>query len=221
MARFLLSAIGAFALQSAHGAEWTLSGRVIALKDGDAFVMLDGKTQHPIRIAGIDAPERRQPYSRASKDNLSRLVFNRSVDTRCYKRDRYGRNVCGVFGDKGQDVGLEMVRRHGVVVPRVRDGADARGTGRVSGSGGRGAVYGRVPSRCRRGRGESGHPVDRPLHAAKSSHLQSAWQIAERGRSRTSQTGPQPEVETRAAKRTVNGAFDPLLPVGVRRSGQS
>jgi endonuclease YncB( thermonuclease family) len=60
MARSLLSAIVAFALQSAHGTEWTLSGRVVALKDGETFVMLDGKTQHPIRIAGIDAPERRQ-----------------------------------------------------------------------------------------------------------------------------------------------------------------
>ena len=50
------------------------------------------------------------PYSTASKDNLSRLVFNRSVEARCYKRDRYGGNVCRVFGDKGQDVGLEMVR---------------------------------------------------------------------------------------------------------------
>jgi endonuclease YncB( thermonuclease family) len=70
----------------------------------------DGKTQHPIRIAGIDAPERRQPYANASKDRLSGLVFNRNVEARCYKRDRYGRNVCRVFGDKGQDVGLEMVR---------------------------------------------------------------------------------------------------------------
>jgi endonuclease YncB( thermonuclease family) len=86
MARSLLSAIVAFALQSAHGAEWTLSGRVVALKDGDTFVMLDGKTQHPIRIAGIDAPERGQPYSNASKDNLSRLVFNRTVKARCYRR---------------------------------------------------------------------------------------------------------------------------------------
>ena len=107
---FLLGIILVLSVGAAEAAEWTLSGRVVALKDGDTFAMLDGKTQHPIRIAGIDAPERRQPYSTASKDNLSRLVFNRSVEARCYKRDRYGGNVCRVFGDKGQDVGLEMVR---------------------------------------------------------------------------------------------------------------
>jgi endonuclease YncB( thermonuclease family) len=103
-----LAAVLAFG--TAHGAEWTLSGRVVALKDGDTFVILDGKTQHSVRIAGIDAPERRQPYANASKDNLSRLVFNRNVEAHCYKRDRYGRNVCRVFDAKGQDVGLEMVR---------------------------------------------------------------------------------------------------------------
>jgi endonuclease YncB( thermonuclease family) len=92
-----LALAAVLALGTAHGADWTLSGRVVALKDGDSFILLDGKTQHPIRIAGIDAPERRQPYSNAAKDNLSRLVFNRTVEARCYKRDRYGREVCKVW----------------------------------------------------------------------------------------------------------------------------
>ena len=110
MRRLLLAAILALVPTAAFPAEWTLSGRVVALKDGDSFILLDGKTQHPIRIAGIDAPERKQPYANASKNNLSRLIFNRAVEARCYKKDRYARNVCRVFGDKGQDVGLEMVR---------------------------------------------------------------------------------------------------------------
>jgi len=104
----VLAAALAFGPARADG--WTLSGRVMALKDGDSFVLLDGKTQHPIRIAGIDAPEHGQPYGNASKRNLSRLIFNRNVEARCYRRDRFGRNVCRVFGDRGQDVGLEQVR---------------------------------------------------------------------------------------------------------------
>jgi endonuclease YncB( thermonuclease family) len=100
----------ALAFGPARAGEWTLSGRVVALKDGDSFVVLDGKTQHPIRIAGIDAPEHGQPYGNASKRNLSRHIFNRNVAARCYKRDRFGRNVCRVFVDRGQDVGLEQVR---------------------------------------------------------------------------------------------------------------
>ena len=100
----------ALAFGPTRAGEWTLSGRVVALKDGDSFIVLDGKTQHPIRIAGIDAPERGQPYGNASKSNLSRLILNRKVQARCYKSDRFGRNVCRVFGDRGQDVGLEQVR---------------------------------------------------------------------------------------------------------------
>jgi endonuclease YncB( thermonuclease family) len=102
--------LAALCATACFGAEWTLSGRVVALKDGDSFVLLAGKTQHPVRIAGIDAPEWSQRYSNASKRTLSGLVFNRSVVARCSKRDRYGRNVCRVFGDNGQDIGLEMVR---------------------------------------------------------------------------------------------------------------
>jgi endonuclease YncB( thermonuclease family) len=83
-------------------------------------VMLDGRTQHPIRIAGIDAPERRQPYSNAAKDNLARLVFNRNVEARCFKRDRYARNVCRVFGDKAgvrESVGARPLQARRDVLP--------------------------------------------------------------------------------------------------------
>ncbi len=73
--------------------------------------MLDSeKKQHKVRIAGIDAPERRQPYSDAAKQNLAQLTFTRLVEARCYKRDRYGRDVCRVFIGAGQDAGLEQIR---------------------------------------------------------------------------------------------------------------
>ena len=39
-----------------------LVGRVVGITDGDTITVLDaGKTQHKIRLAGIDAPERGQP----------------------------------------------------------------------------------------------------------------------------------------------------------------
>jgi endonuclease YncB( thermonuclease family) len=63
-----------------------------------------------VRIAGIDAPEHGQRYSNASKSNLSRLILNRRVAARCETHDRFGRNVCRVVDDRGQDVGLEQVR---------------------------------------------------------------------------------------------------------------
>ena len=56
-------------------AEKSLSGRVVAIADGETVTVLDAsKTQHRIRIAGIDAPERGQQCAQRSKERLSRLV---------------------------------------------------------------------------------------------------------------------------------------------------
>ena len=51
----------------------------------------DERQQHRIRLSGIDAPEKAQPYGQRSKENLSRLVFKKEVRVEWQKRDRYGR----------------------------------------------------------------------------------------------------------------------------------
>ena len=67
------------------------------------------KTQHKIRFAGIDAPEKGQAFGERSKQSLSALVFQKRVEARCHKKDRYGREVCAVFVGL-RDVGLEQIR---------------------------------------------------------------------------------------------------------------
>jgi hypothetical protein len=48
----------------------TLEGRVVGVTDGDTITLLDGSRQrHKIRIAGIDAPERKQPFGSRSKQH--------------------------------------------------------------------------------------------------------------------------------------------------------
>ena len=43
-------------------------GRVVGVSDGDTITVLDdAKTQQKIRFAGIDAPEKRQPFGERSK----------------------------------------------------------------------------------------------------------------------------------------------------------
>ena len=75
------------------GAE-VLAGRVVGVSDGDTITVLDAaKTQHKIRVAGIDAPEKKQAFGQASKENLSRLVFDKEVDIEWTKHDRYKRIV--------------------------------------------------------------------------------------------------------------------------------
>jgi endonuclease YncB( thermonuclease family) len=75
-----------------------LVGRVVGIVDGDTITVLDANhQQHRIRVAGIDAPEKKQPFGRRSKSNLSALVFNREVEIVGRKRDRDGRTVAKVM----------------------------------------------------------------------------------------------------------------------------
>ena len=88
----------------------TLSGRVVAVHDGDTITVLDtNRTQHKIRLAGIDAPELGQAFGNPSKQNLSNWVYNRQVIVDWKKRDRYGRTVGVVLVDD-HDVNLEQIR---------------------------------------------------------------------------------------------------------------
>ena len=88
----------------------TIEGRVVGVTDGDTITVLDHQNvQHRVRVASIDAPERKQPYSSRSKENLSWWIFNRTVVVESTKRDRYKRIIGQVFLD-GHDIGLEQVR---------------------------------------------------------------------------------------------------------------
>lgn len=99
-------ALSALACQAAE-----LHGQVVAISDGDTITVLDGsKTQHKIRLAGIDAPEKRQAFGQRSKQSLSELVYLRQVTVETSKRDRYGREI-GKILLHGADVNLEQVRR--------------------------------------------------------------------------------------------------------------
>jgi endonuclease YncB( thermonuclease family) len=111
MARRLLAATLALVLGTAQAAEWIVEGRVVGVSDGDTITVLDdAKTQHKIRFAGIDAPEKGQAFGERSKQSLSALVFQKRVEARCHKKDRYGREVCAVFVSL-RDVGLEQIRQ--------------------------------------------------------------------------------------------------------------
>lgn len=87
----------------------TLVGEVIGLADGDTVTVLDAqKTQHKIRLAGIDAPEKGMPWGQKSKEALSDRVFRRTVTVEWHKQDRYGRLIGKILVD-GQDANLAQV----------------------------------------------------------------------------------------------------------------
>lgn len=98
------------ALASAAVAE-TIAGRVVGVADGDTITVLDTyKVQHKIRLAGIDAPEKKQAFGNRSKESLSELTYDKTVTVETDKRDKYGRQVGKVLVN-GQDVNLAQVER--------------------------------------------------------------------------------------------------------------
>lgn len=86
-------------------------GDVIKIADGDSVTILDKyKVQHKVRLVGIDAPERKQPFGKRSKQSLSDLVYRKLVTVKSSKRDQYGREL-GKILINGVDVNLEQIRR--------------------------------------------------------------------------------------------------------------
>jgi endonuclease YncB( thermonuclease family) len=87
--RYLLLILATLAMQPA-GAD--INGKVVAVTDGDTIKVLDGnKVQHKIRLTGIDAPEKAQPYGNASRKHLATMVAGKDVRVETTKNDRYGR----------------------------------------------------------------------------------------------------------------------------------
>jgi endonuclease YncB( thermonuclease family) len=87
-----------------------ITGKVVAIADGDTLTVLDdSKVQHKIRLAGIDAPESKQPFGAKSRENLAGKVFGKVVRVDVIDVDRYRRQVGRIYlGDRF--VNLEMVR---------------------------------------------------------------------------------------------------------------
>ena len=87
----------------------TLQGLVVAVLDGDTVTVLDeSNVQHRVRLAGIDAPEKGQPFGQRSKEGLSSLTYMRQASVEWHKLDRYGRVIGKVLVD-GRDVNLAQV----------------------------------------------------------------------------------------------------------------
>lgn len=86
---------------------------VVGVSDGDT---LTARCDHDlayervtIRIAGIDAPEKAQPFGRQSKQHLSDLCYMQQATITPKTKDRYGRTVADVEC-QGQDAGQAQVR---------------------------------------------------------------------------------------------------------------
>ena len=88
----------------------TLAGRVVGVSDGDTVTVLTAENrQYKIRLSGIDAPEKKQPFGAFAKETLARQLFGQAVTVEWSKTDRYGR-IVGKIEIDGVDINLEQVR---------------------------------------------------------------------------------------------------------------
>ena len=105
---FLIILIALFSLSAQ--AE-IIRGKVIKIADGDTLTLLtDSDKKIRIRLAGIDTPERKQPFGNTAKNVLAKLVFQKEIQIEVLTKDRYGRTVGIVFLDN-QNVNYELVRK--------------------------------------------------------------------------------------------------------------
>lgn len=103
-------------------AEVFFDAHVSAVFDGDTIEVVrtlgDGETRREkIRLAGVDAPERGQPWSRRAKQALSERVLGKEVRVNAVSTDRWGRTVGEVYADD-VCVGCELLREGHVWVFR-------------------------------------------------------------------------------------------------------
>ena len=82
---------------------------VVGVSDGDTITVIDSfRKQYKVRLAGIDAPERKQAFGDQSRQALASRVFDQQVVIELGKSDRYGRILSKVV-IHGDDVDLEQI----------------------------------------------------------------------------------------------------------------
>jgi endonuclease YncB( thermonuclease family) len=104
----------------------TLQGKVVKVADGDTVTIVDNQGQkHRIRLAGIDAPEKNQPYGDVSTKGLIELVSGRIVTIEYEKRDRYKRIIGKVLVDPPGDMfcmALDCVKKIDAGLEQIKAG---------------------------------------------------------------------------------------------------
>ncbi|EJA1307296.1 thermonuclease family protein [Salmonella enterica] len=87
-----------------------IQGKVIRVLDGDTIEVLQSKMPVRIRLANIDAPEKKQAFGRWSTNQLKGLVAAQPVTVTYMQTDRYGRIIGRVFTTNGTEASRFMVQ---------------------------------------------------------------------------------------------------------------
>jgi len=103
-------ATGAFAVLAVGSHAESFVAHVIKIQDGDTLTVLAGQQQIRIRLDGIDAPERAQPFGSRARQSLADICATKMASVDDHGKDRYGRTI-GRVTCAGMDANAEQVRR--------------------------------------------------------------------------------------------------------------
>jgi endonuclease YncB( thermonuclease family) len=95
-------------LLAACAVQADFSGKVIRIIDGDTVDILVDREPMRIRLAQIDAPEKRQAFGTKSRHALAAMVSQKTATVITAGTDRYGRTIGTVLVD-GRDINRAMV----------------------------------------------------------------------------------------------------------------
>lgn len=104
MGAFLLPLFLATSLFTPAQADDSFEASVTRIFDGDSFLVRPaaGGREIDVRLADIDAPEKKQLYGDKARAALQRLIANRLVRVVVIDTDQYGRKVVRVYRQPDQ-----------------------------------------------------------------------------------------------------------------------
>jgi endonuclease YncB( thermonuclease family) len=88
----------------------SFTGLVIAVADGDTITVMHDGVPERVRLYGIDAPEKKQPFFQQAKGYIADLSFQKTVTVRVKDRDRWHRSVGEVILPDRRLLNHEAVR---------------------------------------------------------------------------------------------------------------
>ncbi|WP_241825902.1 thermonuclease family protein [Izhakiella australiensis] len=83
-------------------------GRVVWVLDGDTVEIYNGHQRQRVRLMGIDAPEKFQPFGQRSRRALGALISGKTVTAVGKKQDYYGR-LLAIIRLNGRDINARQV----------------------------------------------------------------------------------------------------------------
>ena len=90
-------------------ADTSFRGDVVRILDGDTVEVMDATKQTlRVRLANIDAPERRQAFGEVARQALATMAYRQKIEVIDKGGDQYGRRI-GVLMLNGRDLNAAMV----------------------------------------------------------------------------------------------------------------